>query len=275
MEAGARLANLMEEGGIGLSAPAALFGLYLNRAVSRARSCRALCLPRLDASRRRPRCPTWRSSPAASIAPDALPEGTTDGDAPPARRDRRGAGALGRMVSDAGGVLTPPLDGTGRACYRRAPGGTAAMILKAGLRRRAERRDVHVTCCRHPAVGASPSEAKRRRAGSRSDPLHGPCHDFSVLRLPAGTAGRCSEIIDSLHASLFGPERFKRAAYVLRDGVPPDPTLSFVATARRARRRLGAHDADHHRRPAGAAARAPGRRSRHSRGRGPAARWCA
>ena len=36
--------------------------------------------------------------------------------------------------------------------------------------------------------------------------------------------------IESLHASLFGPERFKRAAYVLRDGVPPDPTLSFVAT---------------------------------------------
>jgi predicted N-acetyltransferase YhbS len=39
-----------------------------------------------------------------------------------------------------------------------------------------------------------------------------------------------SEIIDHLHASLFGPERFKRAAYVLRDGVPPDPALSFVAT---------------------------------------------
>jgi predicted N-acetyltransferase YhbS len=29
---------------------------------------------------------------------------------------------------------------------------------------------------------------------------------------------------------LFGPERFKRAAYVLRDGVPHDPNLSFVAT---------------------------------------------
>ncbi len=36
--------------------------------------------------------------------------------------------------------------------------------------------------------------------------------------------------IESLHASLFGPERFQRAAYVLRDGVPADPTLSFVAT---------------------------------------------
>lgn len=37
-------------------------------------------------------------------------------------------------------------------------------------------------------------------------------------------------IIESLHATLFGPERFKRAAYVLRDGVPHDPALSFVAT---------------------------------------------
>lgn len=37
-------------------------------------------------------------------------------------------------------------------------------------------------------------------------------------------------IIDALHADLFGPERFKRAAYVLRDGVPADPRLSFVAT---------------------------------------------
>jgi predicted N-acetyltransferase YhbS len=37
-------------------------------------------------------------------------------------------------------------------------------------------------------------------------------------------------IIDALHATLFGPERVKRAAYVLRDGVPPDPALSFVGT---------------------------------------------
>ncbi len=37
-------------------------------------------------------------------------------------------------------------------------------------------------------------------------------------------------LIDALHADLFGPERFKRAAYVLRDGVPHDPELSFVAT---------------------------------------------
>ncbi|MEX0853876.1 MAG: N-acetyltransferase [Bauldia sp.] len=35
--------------------------------------------------------------------------------------------------------------------------------------------------------------------------------------------------IEALQSQLFGPERFKRAAYVLRDGVPPDPALSFVA----------------------------------------------
>ncbi len=35
--------------------------------------------------------------------------------------------------------------------------------------------------------------------------------------------------IEAMHAALFGPERFKRAAYVLRDGVPPDPELCFVA----------------------------------------------
>jgi predicted N-acetyltransferase YhbS len=35
--------------------------------------------------------------------------------------------------------------------------------------------------------------------------------------------------IEALQAELFGPERFQRAAYVLREGVPPDPALSFVA----------------------------------------------
>ena len=39
-----------------------------------------------------------------------------------------------------------------------------------------------------------------------------------------------ASVIDKLHAELFGPERTKRAAYVLRDGVPPDPHLSLVAT---------------------------------------------
>jgi predicted N-acetyltransferase YhbS len=35
--------------------------------------------------------------------------------------------------------------------------------------------------------------------------------------------------IEALHESLFGPPRYARAAYVLRDGVPHDPALSFVA----------------------------------------------
>jgi predicted N-acetyltransferase YhbS len=39
-----------------------------------------------------------------------------------------------------------------------------------------------------------------------------------------------SPLIEVLHADLFGPERDKRAAYVLREGVPRDPALSFVAT---------------------------------------------
>jgi predicted N-acetyltransferase YhbS len=37
-------------------------------------------------------------------------------------------------------------------------------------------------------------------------------------------------VIDQLQADLFGPERFRRAAYVLREGVKPDAELSFVAT---------------------------------------------
>ena len=39
-----------------------------------------------------------------------------------------------------------------------------------------------------------------------------------------------SPLIEVLHADLFGPERDKRAAYVLREGVPHDPDLSLVAT---------------------------------------------
>jgi predicted N-acetyltransferase YhbS len=34
--------------------------------------------------------------------------------------------------------------------------------------------------------------------------------------------------IESLYADLFGPERFRRAAYVLREGVSHDRALSFV-----------------------------------------------
>ena len=36
--------------------------------------------------------------------------------------------------------------------------------------------------------------------------------------------------IEALHAQAFGPGRFARAAFRLREGVPHDPALSFVAT---------------------------------------------
>jgi predicted N-acetyltransferase YhbS len=37
-------------------------------------------------------------------------------------------------------------------------------------------------------------------------------------------------VIEDLHARAFGPGRFARAAFRLREGVPHDPDLSFVAT---------------------------------------------
>jgi predicted N-acetyltransferase YhbS len=37
--------------------------------------------------------------------------------------------------------------------------------------------------------------------------------------------------IETLHEIAFGPGRFARTAYRLREGVPPDPRLSFVAVA--------------------------------------------
>jgi predicted N-acetyltransferase YhbS len=37
-------------------------------------------------------------------------------------------------------------------------------------------------------------------------------------------------LIDELHEQLFPPGWRKRAAAILREGVPPDPALSFVAT---------------------------------------------
>lgn len=43
---------------------------------------------------------------------------------------------------------------------------------------------------------------------------------------PADSAG-----IEALHAEAFGPGRFARAAFRLREGVAHDPALSFVAIA--------------------------------------------
>jgi predicted N-acetyltransferase YhbS len=38
-------------------------------------------------------------------------------------------------------------------------------------------------------------------------------------------------VVEALHATAFGPGRFARTAYRLREGVPPDTALSFVAVA--------------------------------------------
>lgn len=36
-------------------------------------------------------------------------------------------------------------------------------------------------------------------------------------------------VVEAIHAAAFGPGRFARTAYRLREGVAPDPALSFVA----------------------------------------------
>ena len=43
--------------------------------------------------------------------------------------------------------------------------------------------------------------------------------------------GNHASAIDSLHAEAFGPGRFSRAAFRLREQGPHDPSLSFVALA--------------------------------------------
>jgi predicted N-acetyltransferase YhbS len=50
--------------------------------------------------------------------------------------------------------------------------------------------------------------------------------EFAYRReLPADDA-----VIEDLHGRAFGPGRFARAAFRLREGAPHDPRLSFVAT---------------------------------------------
>jgi predicted N-acetyltransferase YhbS len=52
-------------------------------------------------------------------------------------------------------------------------------------------------------------------------------HSFDIRPIdPADDA-----IVDALHEIAFGPGRFTRTAYRLREGVPPDPRLSFAAVA--------------------------------------------
>src|SRR5262245_54471490 len=48
---------------------------------------------------------------------------------------------------------------------------------------------------------------------------------FSIRPIQAAD----SSTIDALHEVAFGPGRFARTAYRLREGIDPDPALSFVA----------------------------------------------
>lgn len=65
--------ELMEEGGIALDAPAELFGLYLNRKVSR-RDHVALFVGRAWRQERPPRVPNLEIVDCGFFGPDALPE---------------------------------------------------------------------------------------------------------------------------------------------------------------------------------------------------------
>lgn len=70
--------ELMEEGGIRLDEPASLFGLYLNRHVSR-RDHVGLYLCRQWTQVAPPKVPNMEIAEIGFFAPDALPEGTTEG----------------------------------------------------------------------------------------------------------------------------------------------------------------------------------------------------
>jgi len=68
--------ELMEEGGIALDRPAELFGLYLNRRVSR-RDHVALFVSRAWRQERAPKIPNLEIVDCGFFAPDALPVGAT------------------------------------------------------------------------------------------------------------------------------------------------------------------------------------------------------
>lgn len=83
---------------------------------------------------------------------------------------------------------------------------------------------------RPPSVARLPPEIERAAPDpifrSFREPAMSPCPFAFRPELPADTAE-----IDALHAQAFGPGRFARAAFRLREDVPHDPALSFVATA--------------------------------------------
>jgi 8-oxo-dGTP pyrophosphatase MutT (NUDIX family) len=85
--------ELMEEGGIALDAPPELFGLYLNRAMSR-RDHVALYLCRHISQPRPPAVPNLEIVDCGFFQLDGLPEGTTE--------------ATGRRIAEIGGAARSP-----------------------------------------------------------------------------------------------------------------------------------------------------------------------
>jgi 8-oxo-dGTP pyrophosphatase MutT (NUDIX family) len=69
--------ELMEEGGIALDAPAELFGLYLNRTMSR-RDHVAFFVARTWRQEKSPRVPNLEIVDCGFFAPDALPEAASE-----------------------------------------------------------------------------------------------------------------------------------------------------------------------------------------------------
>ena len=76
--------------------------------------------------------------------------------------------------------------------------------------------------------------------------------DLSLTLVPQTPADQMA--IERLDERAFGPGRFARSAYRLREGVEPDYALSFVARVGPPARRRQSHDAD----PLRQRARSPG-----------------
>ena len=113
---------------------------------------------------------------------------------------------------------------------------------------------------RRPPSGSRPPRPDRRGPRAGFDFLPGfaepdmTASPFAYrLEQPAD-----NDEIEALHAEAFGPGRFARAAFRLREDVPHDPGALLRRARWRRVRRLGPADADPDRRPAGAAPRAAG-----------------
>ena len=127
--------------------------------------------------------------------------------------------------------------------------------------------------CRHrPARGNQPrhTAAHRRGAGRRAEERHMVDAIVREVRPEDGAA------ISALHARAFGPGRFARTAYRIREGTGAVIALLPRLPDRRAHHRRGALHADHHRRPGRcAAARARSRSIPPSPTAATAAAWWA